>query len=90
LIGSSRVAKDLPDTTDYSIALVPSVADMNRSAEDTTISRFHIGEAIKIHWQAPVTHSKRDWIGVRIFSRSLLRCQFCLTHLLGSSSDLPA
>ena len=38
---------------------------MNRSAEDTTISRFHIGEAIKIQWQAPVTHSKRDWIGVR-------------------------
>lgn len=44
---------------------MPSVADMNRSAEDTTISRFHIGEAIKIQWQAPVTHSKRDWIGVR-------------------------
>lgn len=70
----SRVAKDLPDTTDYSLALIPSVADMNRSAEDTTISRFHIGEAIKIQWRAPVTHSKRDWIGVRLGHPSSSYC----------------
>ncbi|GJJ14041.1 hypothetical protein Clacol_008298 [Clathrus columnatus] len=27
-------------------------------------ARFHIGEPITVHWHAPATHSKRDWIGM--------------------------
>ncbi|OAX37248.1 hypothetical protein K503DRAFT_245503 [Rhizopogon vinicolor AM-OR11-026] len=26
--------------------------------------RFHLGETIKVNWQAPVRHSRRDWIGI--------------------------
>ena len=56
-LGFSRVAYDLSqyDTTKYKISIVPSQAgDM----------RFHLGEAIKVNWQAPLRHSRRDWIGI--------------------------
>lgn len=26
--------------------------------------RFHVGEQIKVSWQAPYLHSRRDWIGI--------------------------
>ncbi|THH19165.1 hypothetical protein EW146_g1941 [Bondarzewia mesenterica] len=26
--------------------------------------RFHLGEQIRVNWQAPLNHSRRDWIGI--------------------------
>jgi hypothetical protein len=26
--------------------------------------RFHLGEPIKVKWEAPLSHSRRDWIGI--------------------------
>jgi hypothetical protein len=26
--------------------------------------RFHLGEPIRVNWQAPTSHSRRDWIGI--------------------------
>ncbi|KIK41161.1 hypothetical protein CY34DRAFT_224284 [Suillus luteus UH-Slu-Lm8-n1] len=53
----TRVARDLSsyDTTKYKISIVPS-----QSGD----KRFHIGESIKVNWQAPARHSHRDWIGM--------------------------
>ncbi|KAG2117721.1 phospholipid methyltransferase-domain-containing protein [Suillus clintonianus] len=53
----TRVARDLSsyDTTKYKISIVPS-----QSGD----KRFHIGESIKVNWQAPARHSRRDWIGL--------------------------
>lgn len=53
----TRVARDLSsyDTTKYKISIVPS-----QSGD----KRFHIGEPIKVNWQAPARHSRRDWIGI--------------------------
>ncbi|KAN0065669.1 phosphatidylethanolamine N-methyltransferase [Thecaphora frezii] len=31
--------------------------------------RFHLGEPICVNWTAPVTHSRRDWIGIYLVSR---------------------
>lgn len=27
-------------------------------------TQFHIGEPITVHWRAPISHSKKDWIGI--------------------------
>ncbi|OAX36929.1 hypothetical protein K503DRAFT_268559 [Rhizopogon vinicolor AM-OR11-026] len=53
----TRVAHDLSsyDTTKYKISIVPS---------QSSSMRFHLGETIKVNWQAPVRHSRRDWIGI--------------------------
>jgi phosphatidylethanolamine N-methyltransferase len=55
--GFSRVAHDLSsyDTTKYKVSIVPSQSGN---------MRFHLGETIKVNWQAPVLHSRRDWIGI--------------------------
>lgn len=35
----------------------------------STKMRFHLGEPITVRWRAPVTHSKRDWVGIYRVSR---------------------
>ncbi|OJA13194.1 hypothetical protein AZE42_05597 [Rhizopogon vesiculosus] len=53
----TRVAHDLSsyDTAKYKTSIVPSQSGS---------MRFHLGETIKVNWQAPVRHSRRDWIGI--------------------------
>ncbi|KAI0750354.1 phosphatidylethanolamine N-methyltransferase [Irpex lacteus] len=54
----SRVSSDLSryDTSKYAISVVPT-------NPDGTL-RFHLGEPIKLKWQAPLHHSRKDWIGI--------------------------
>ncbi|TCD67750.1 phosphatidylethanolamine N-methyltransferase [Steccherinum ochraceum] len=54
----ARLANDLSlyDRTKYRISVIPS-------AVGRTL-RFHLGEPIKVKWQAPSHHSRRDWIGI--------------------------
>ncbi|KAA1474122.1 hypothetical protein DENSPDRAFT_781124 [Dentipellis sp. KUC8613] len=54
----TRVANDLSsyDTDKYKVSLVPNRAD--------GLLRFHLGEQIRVKWQAPLYHSRRDWIGI--------------------------
>jgi len=28
------------------------------------VAKFHVGEAIKLQWRAPLHHSRKDWIGI--------------------------
>ncbi|KAF9074375.1 phosphatidylethanolamine N-methyltransferase [Rhodocollybia butyracea] len=53
----TRVANDLSsyDTSKYSATILPSFEGTHK---------FHLGEPIKIRWQAPHMHSRKDWIGV--------------------------
>lgn len=53
-----RLADDLSayDTEKYRVTVVPSSTTGNAS--------FHLGEPIKIQWQAPFKHSRKDWIGL--------------------------
>ncbi|KZT00269.1 uncharacterized protein LAESUDRAFT_732419 [Laetiporus sulphureus 93-53] len=55
----SRVASDLSlyDTAKYKVSIVPS------PCTNGTL-HFHLGEPIKVRWQAPLHHSRRDWIGI--------------------------
>jgi hypothetical protein len=52
------LANDVPthDTGKYKISLVPTSPDGSL--------RFHLGEEIKIRWQGPYQHSRKDWIGI--------------------------
>ncbi|KIJ41083.1 hypothetical protein M422DRAFT_31958 [Sphaerobolus stellatus SS14] len=38
--------------------------DKSKYHIDVKKNRVHVGEPIIIHWQAPATHSKRDWVGI--------------------------
>ncbi|KAH7911129.1 phospholipid methyltransferase-domain-containing protein [Hygrophoropsis aurantiaca] len=53
----TRVATDLSsfDTAKYKISIVPS---------QTGDMRFHLGESISVNWEAPLRHSRRDWVGI--------------------------
>ncbi|KAJ3867808.1 phospholipid methyltransferase-domain-containing protein [Lentinula novae-zelandiae] len=53
----TRVVSDMSsyDTSKYRATILPSY--------DGTL-RFHLGEPIKIRWQAPHMHSRKDWIGL--------------------------
>ncbi|KAH7924203.1 hypothetical protein BV22DRAFT_1196127 [Leucogyrophana mollusca] len=53
----TRVATDLSsyDTAKYKVSIIPSRAGN---------MRFHLGEPIKVNWEAPLRHSFRDWIGI--------------------------
>ncbi|KAI0697797.1 phospholipid methyltransferase-domain-containing protein [Cytidiella melzeri] len=55
----SRVSTDLSryDPSKYTISVV-----VPRSGEGSL--RFHLGEPIKLKWQAPLYHSRKDWIGI--------------------------
>ncbi|KAJ3491905.1 hypothetical protein NLI96_g367 [Meripilus lineatus] len=54
----SRVVNDLSsyDPSKYHISVIPSTRDESL--------RFHLGEPIRVKWQAPPHHSRRDWIGI--------------------------
>ncbi|KAI0092346.1 phosphatidylethanolamine N-methyltransferase [Irpex rosettiformis] len=54
----SRVSNDLSryDTSKYTISVVPTGPE--------GALRFHLGEPIKLKWQAPLHHSRKDWIGI--------------------------
>lgn len=73
--GYSRVAHDLSscDTTKYKVSIVPSHSGN---------MRFHLGETIKVNWEAPVRRSRRDWIGIYrvssfVFHPSSLMINYC-------------
>lgn len=61
----SRVSADLHkhDTNKYNIKIM--------SARKDGSARFHVGEPIRVSWQAPVSHSRSDWIGIYRVSISL-------------------
>ncbi|KAJ1303691.1 hypothetical protein OPQ81_008116 [Rhizoctonia solani] len=54
----TRVADDLSsfDVSKYRMSIAPTSPDSGL--------RFHIGEPIKVRWQAPPQHSRKDWIGI--------------------------
>ncbi|KAJ3742832.1 phospholipid methyltransferase-domain-containing protein [Lentinula detonsa] len=53
----TRVSSNMAsyDTSKYRATILPS--------SDGTLS-FHLGEPIRIRWQAPHMHSRKDWIGL--------------------------
>lgn len=51
---------DTIDRTQYSVKVLP--VDSNRSS-------FSLGEPIRVQWNAPPTHSSKDWVGVYLLSR---------------------
>ncbi|KAL7413484.1 phospholipid methyltransferase-domain-containing protein [Mrakia frigida] len=57
------------DSSKYKIAVLPSAAASAPSASASSstkesVMRFHIGEPIQVAWEAPQTHSRKDWIGI--------------------------
>jgi hypothetical protein len=55
------------DANKYKLSIVPLLPDGSL--------RFHLGEPIKVNWRAPLSHSRRDWIGIyRV-------CPFNLSHM---------
>ncbi|KAI5984623.1 phospholipid methyltransferase-domain-containing protein [Pisolithus albus] len=53
----TRVANDISscDIAKYKLSILPS-----QSGD----KRFHLGEPIRVQWQAPQGHSRRDWVGI--------------------------
>ncbi|KAI6103019.1 phospholipid methyltransferase-domain-containing protein [Pisolithus sp. B1] len=53
----TRVANDLSscDIAKYKLSILPSQSGNKR---------FHLGEPIRMQWQAPLGHSRRDWVGI--------------------------
>ncbi|KAJ7123762.1 phospholipid methyltransferase-domain-containing protein, partial [Mycena epipterygia] len=53
----TRIANDigLYDTSKYKFEAVPS--------PDGSL-RFHLGEPIRLKWEVPHTHSRKDWVGI--------------------------
>lgn len=58
VVSLRRVVNDLSsyDPSKYHISVIPSTRDESL--------RFHLGEPIRVKWQAPPHHSRRDWIGI--------------------------
>ncbi|KAF4586330.1 phosphatidylethanolamine N-methyltransferase [Pleurotus pulmonarius] len=54
----TRISSDISsyDATKYRLSIIPHSPDEPL--------RFHLGELIKVKWQAPSVHSRRDWIGI--------------------------
>ncbi|KAJ7161076.1 phosphatidylethanolamine N-methyltransferase [Mycena filopes] len=53
----TRIANDISehDVSKYQFTAVPST--------DGSL-RFHLGEPIRLKWEAPPTHSRKDWVGI--------------------------
>ncbi|KAJ7607468.1 phosphatidylethanolamine N-methyltransferase [Roridomyces roridus] len=53
----TRIANDISayDTSKYKLEAVPS--------SDGSL-RFYLGEPIQLKWEAPHTHSRKDWVGI--------------------------
>lgn len=53
----TRIANDISsyDTSKYNVAAVPSA--------DGSL-RYYLGEPIRLKWEAPQTHSRKDWVGI--------------------------
>ncbi|KAJ6463566.1 phosphatidylethanolamine N-methyltransferase [Mycena sanguinolenta] len=53
----TRIASDISahDPSKYNLQAVPN-------AEGAL--RFHLGEPIRLKWEAPQTHSRKDWVGI--------------------------
>ncbi|EIM80188.1 uncharacterized protein STEHIDRAFT_126160 [Stereum hirsutum FP-91666 SS1] len=67
----TRVANDLSSyETDKYRATILSNSDSNVTFDSDSDSkrsnapRFHLGEPIRVQWQAPENHSRKDWIGI--------------------------
>ncbi|KAJ9126240.1 hypothetical protein QFC24_001965 [Naganishia onofrii] len=54
----TRVASDadISDRSQYSLVLP--------SGSGGPVHKYHVGQPIRVSWNAPPTHSKKDWIGI--------------------------
>ncbi|KAJ9094313.1 hypothetical protein QFC19_007998 [Naganishia cerealis] len=54
----TRVASDadISDRSQYALVLP--------SGSNGPVQRYHVGQPIRVSWNAPSTHSKKDWIGI--------------------------
>ncbi|KAJ2841580.1 phosphatidylethanolamine N-methyltransferase, partial [Coemansia brasiliensis] len=48
----------------YSLKLVPGAAWQSNKKNATNKTMYYLGEPIRVAWQAPMSHSRRDWIGI--------------------------
>lgn len=55
------------DRSQYSIKVLPSQALLAGKIDKDI--QYALGEPIKVQWNAPSTHSRRDWIGIYLVSR---------------------
>ncbi|KDE02615.1 hypothetical protein MVLG_06845 [Microbotryum lychnidis-dioicae p1A1 Lamole] len=64
----SRVAHDLDeyDASKYGLKLSAPQSRSLRPSGGTRgdIMSFHLGQVIRVQWQAPLNHSRKDWIGI--------------------------
>ncbi|SDA05367.1 BZ3501_MvSof-1269-A2-R1_Chr12-1g03351 [Microbotryum saponariae] len=64
----SRVAHDLDeyDASKYGLMLsAPQSRSLRRSGgTEGDNPSFHLGQLIRVQWQAPLNHSRKDWIGI--------------------------
>ncbi|SCV73024.1 BQ2448_6949 [Microbotryum intermedium] len=64
----SRVAHDLNeyDASKYGLTLsAPQSRSLRRSGTTRAdVASFHLGQPIRVQWQAPLNHSRKDWIGI--------------------------
>lgn len=55
--------------------------DSDSDSKRSNAPRFHLGEPIKVQWQAPENHSRKDWIGIyRVRSFLLSQISPCTSH----------
>lgn len=56
----TRVASDISayDSSQYSMTIPSS------SSRSTASNRFQVGQPIRVFWNAPANHSRKDWIGI--------------------------
>lgn len=64
-IGSRVANVSSYDTSKYRVSIEPSAK--------TGKLAYHLGEQITIKWQAPYSHSRKDWIGLYRVGRILMR-----------------
>lgn len=71
-----RVANNLSlcDVTQYKISTCSSQVNSKR---------FHLGEPIRVQWQAPQGHSRSDWIGIYRVCTSIIEIVCRLEVLMG-------
>lgn len=71
-----RVANDLSscDVAKYKISICSSRVNNKQ---------FHLGEPIRVQWQAPQGHSRSDWIGVYRVCTSIIEVVYRLEVLMG-------
>ncbi|ORY81378.1 phospholipid methyltransferase-domain-containing protein [Protomyces lactucae-debilis] len=52
------------DLSQFKLELVPSAAAVAHPEASSLTNVYQLGEPIRVRWQAPLNHARRDWIGV--------------------------